>query len=72
MVKSVGKISTVLLSTTDTGTPEFVNRIYIPWLVRGREEGNKDIPSRVHLVHLVSPVSLRGVGSLTMPRLVRY
>jgi len=36
MVKSIGKISSVSLSMTDTGTPEFVNRICIPWLVRGK------------------------------------
>jgi len=36
MVKSVGKISSVSLSMTDTGTPEFVNRICVPWLFRSK------------------------------------
>ena len=31
-MRSVGKISSALLSVSDTGTPEFVSRIYIPWL----------------------------------------
>ena len=38
-VKSVGKISSVSLSMTDTGMPELINRICVPWLVRG--EGGK-------------------------------
>ena len=33
MVRSVGTISLASLSTRDTGTPEFVSRIYIPSLV---------------------------------------
>jgi len=32
-VRSVGKISSALLSMSDTGTLEFVNRIYVPLLV---------------------------------------
>ena len=36
MVRSVEKISSASLSMTDTGTPEFVNRIYIPRSVRGK------------------------------------
>ena len=34
MVRSIGTISSASLSMNDTGTPEFVNRIYIPSLVR--------------------------------------
>ena len=33
VTRSVGTISSASLSMNDTGTPEFVNRIYIPWLV---------------------------------------
>ena len=32
-MRSVGAISSASLSMSNTGTPEFVNRIYIPWLV---------------------------------------
>jgi len=73
MVKSVGKISSVSLSTTDTGTPEFVNRICIHSVVNSRQgrEGNNGVPSRERLVYPVSPVSLRGAESSTMPRSVR-
>jgi len=31
-VRSVGKIWSASLSMSDTGMPEFVNRIYTPWL----------------------------------------
>lgn len=41
VVRSVGKISFASLSMTDTGTPEFVNRIWIPWLVQGEERGSE-------------------------------
>ena len=38
-MKSVGKISSASLSMHDTGTPEFVNRICIPWLVQVKVKG---------------------------------
>jgi len=38
--RSVGEISSAWLSMSDTGMPEFVNRIYVPWLtpVRGSRQ----------------------------------
>ena len=37
-MRSVGKISPASLSVSDTGMPEFVNRIYIPLSVRVKRE----------------------------------
>ena len=62
-----GKISSASVSMSDTGTPEFVNRIYTPWLVRAKGEvnGGVGVPSRVRLVYPVSLPYPRGADSLT-------
>ena len=70
-MRSVGKISSASLSVSDTGTPEFVSRIYIPWLAWVGRGESTDVPSRPRPAYSVSLASPRGAGSPIMPSLAR-
>ena len=65
-MRSVGNISSASLSVIDTGTPEFVNRIYAPVRL-GRGDGRgQGVPSRVRLAYPASPLSPPCAENLTM------
>jgi len=69
-VRSVGTISSASLSVSDTGMPEFVNRIYVLWSVQVKGGRKQRRTPGVRLVCQASLIFLRGAESSTTSRSV--